>query len=77
MADDTPEVGERRDGGSRRLLLVIALALAIIFIAQNSQEVRVDFLFADFEAPLLFTLLIATVLGFIIGWLFARFRRRD
>ena len=37
----------------------------------------VDFLFSSTETPLIFALLIAGVLGFIIGLVLPRFRRRD
>jgi uncharacterized integral membrane protein len=45
------------------------VVLAIIFIAQNSQSVRVKFLFFDASMPLIFALLIATILGAIIGYI--------
>jgi uncharacterized integral membrane protein len=49
--------------------LGVVVVLAIIFIAQNSQSVRVKFLFFDASMPLIFALLIATVLGAIIGYI--------
>jgi uncharacterized integral membrane protein len=48
--------------------LGVVVLLAIIFIAQNSQSVRVKFLFFDASMPLIFALLIATILGIIIGY---------
>jgi uncharacterized integral membrane protein len=48
--------------------LGVAVLLAVIFIAQNSQEVKVKFLFVDTTTPLIFALLIAAVLGAVIGY---------
>jgi uncharacterized integral membrane protein len=56
---------------------LLALLLAIIFIVQNSQKVTVDFIFSETETPLIFALLLATVLGVIIGLVLPRFRSRD
>jgi uncharacterized integral membrane protein len=52
-----------------------AIVLAAIFILQNSQEVKVDFLFTTFTAPLIFALLFAALLGFVIGLALPRFRK--
>ena len=56
-------------------MAIAAIVLAAIFILQNSQEVTVDFLFTTTEAPLVFALLFAALLGFIIGLALPRFRR--
>jgi Uncharacterized integral membrane protein len=73
-----PIEGTREEGVNwkRWAALVAALVLAI-FIAQNSQKVRVDFLFTQTETPLVFALLIAGALGALIGWAGPRVRRRD
>ena len=44
-------------------------------IVQNSQKVQVDFLFVHTTTPLIFALLIAGVLGALIGWLTPHVRR--
>ena len=68
-------------GGSKiRLYLAIgAVILAAIFILQNSQEVEVKFFFSTSQTPLIFALLLAAGLGFVIGLGLPRFRtpRRD
>jgi len=51
--------------------------LAAIFILQNSQKVTVEFFFSETETPLIFALLLAAVLGFIIGLALPRFRHHD
>jgi uncharacterized integral membrane protein len=73
------EIPSSSAGGSRwRLYVAIgAIVLAAIFILQNSQEVRVDFIFTTTETPLVFALLFAAILGFVIGLALPRFRRRD
>lgn len=51
-----------------------AVVLLFILIAQNAQSVELNFLFASVHTPLIFALLIATVLGALIGWLVPRVR---
>jgi uncharacterized integral membrane protein len=60
--------------------LGIIVVLVLIFILQNSQSVRVKFLFFDASMPLIFALLITTILGMIIGYvgpIVRRHRRGD
>jgi uncharacterized integral membrane protein len=54
---------------------VAAVILVAIFILQNSQEVNVEFFFATIEAPLIFALLFAALLGLAVGVLMPRGRR--
>jgi uncharacterized integral membrane protein len=54
---------------------IAAIILAAIFILQNSKEVEVEFFFATIEAPLIFALLFAALLGVVIGFLLSRSRR--
>ena len=68
--------GTSGDGPRWRLYIGIgAVILAAIFILQNSQEVTVDFFFTTAETPLVFALLLAAALGFIIGLALPRFRQ--
>jgi uncharacterized integral membrane protein len=55
--------------------LGVAVLLVVIFIAQNSQEVKVKFLYVDTTTPLIFALLIAAVLGAVIGYVGPLVRR--
>ena len=48
--------------------------LLLIFVGQNAQKVEVHFFFATADMPLIFALLIAVVLGVLLGWLFPRLR---
>jgi uncharacterized integral membrane protein len=49
--------------------------LLLIFIFENSQTVKVKFIFASTSTPLIFALLISAALGVAVGWLLARLRR--
>ena len=55
--------------------LGVAVLLVLILIAQNLQEVKVKFLFVDTTTPLIFALLIAAVLGAVIGYVGPLVRR--
>jgi uncharacterized integral membrane protein len=71
------EPQQRREEGTnwRRWALLVALVVLIVFVIQNAQEVKVDFLFTTTETPLIFALAIAGALGALIGWLAPRVRR--
>lgn len=81
MADATqPGAQARREGTNwRGWALGIAVLLLAIIVIQNSQEVDVDILFINTSAPLIVLLLIAAVLGAIIGYVapVVRRHRRD
>ena len=70
---------EQRPRNWRNWALGIAVLVAIIFVAQNSQSVKVKFLFVDTTAPLIFLLVITVLLGMIIGYVtpIVRSRQRD
>ena len=74
MADELPTAA-RKERGARFYILIVAFVLAAIFILQNSQEVKVKFLFVDTTTPLIFALLIAAVLGAVIGYVGPLVRR--
>jgi uncharacterized integral membrane protein len=54
-----------------------AVLLVVILIAQNSQEVKVKFLFVNTTTPLIFALVLSALLGALIGWLGPRVRRHE
>lgn len=76
MADELPRA-TRKQRGARFYITVAAIIVAAVFILQNSQKVEVKFFFSTTTIPLIFALLLATVLGFIIGLALPRFRRHD
>jgi uncharacterized integral membrane protein len=63
--------------GARFWLMVIAVVVAFVFVAVNFQKVTIDFVVAETKAPLVIALLIAGLLGFVIGLALPRFRGRD
>jgi uncharacterized integral membrane protein len=76
MAEPHQPQPQPRQSNWRNWALGIAVLLAIIFIAQNSQKVKVKFLFVDTTTPLIFALLIAAILGAVIGYVGPLVRRR-
>ena len=67
---------QRKEGrGLKFWLLVVAGVLLTIFVIQNSQDVTVDFLFTTTDTPLFLALLLAGLLGAVIGWAAPRVRR--
>jgi uncharacterized integral membrane protein len=76
MADPTkPHFAQaHREGGSgedrpwRRWLLWGAIAVLAIVALQNSQTVEIKFLTINFSAPLIVALLVAALLGAMIGY---------
>ncbi len=54
---------------------IIAI-LAIIFIAQNRNDVKINFLWLDINAPLWLWLTIMFVAGGVVGWIASRNRIR-
>jgi uncharacterized integral membrane protein len=64
-----------RKSSWRPWALGVAVLLVLILIFQNSQEVKVKFLFIDTTTPLIFALLIAAVLGAVIGYVGPLVRR--
>ena len=61
----------KKDGNQsswRTWLIGILIALVAIVALQNSQEVRIDVLFINVNAPLIVTLLVAVGVGALIGY---------
>jgi uncharacterized integral membrane protein len=76
VADQGSIDGVRKEGrGWRFYLGITAVVLLVIFVAQNSQDVQIEFLFTTTDTPLFLGLLIAGGLGAVIGWAAPRIRR--
>jgi uncharacterized integral membrane protein len=65
----------KKERGARFYITIVALVLVAIFILQNTQKVEVKFFFSTSNLPLIFALLLAAALGFVIGLALPRFRR--
>jgi uncharacterized integral membrane protein len=72
-APDSEQRGKER--GWRFYLAVFFAVVAGVFVLQNTEDTNVKLLFAEFEMPLFFALLLATLLGIAIGWLTPKVRR--
>jgi uncharacterized integral membrane protein len=66
---------EKKSAGWKPWALGIAGVLLVLFIALNSQQVKVNFIVGSAQTPLIFALLIATALGALIGWAAPKLRR--
>ncbi|HKG35560.1 MAG TPA: LapA family protein [Solirubrobacterales bacterium] len=71
-----PKAAGRREGTNwRHWFLGIALLLIVIVALQNSQDVEVEVLFIQTQAPLIAILLVTALLGAAIGYLLPVLRR--
>lgn len=60
-------------------LLIFVTVVLVLFVVFNGETVPISLVFTDVEAPLVVALLIAAVLGALVGWLSSlllRTRRR-
>lgn len=71
-----PEAPRTERAEWKRWVAGIAAIALLVLIVQNSQKVEVNFFFAKTDTPLVFALIIAGVLGALVGWLAPRVRGR-
>lgn len=72
------EGAPRSEGrGARFWFIVVLSVIGLVFIAVNFQKVTIDFVVGEANAPLVLALLIAGVIGFLIGLILPRFRRHE
>lgn len=64
----------KREINPRRWGLAAAVAILLLFMALNSQQVKVDLIVGSAQMPLIFALLISAVLGALVGWAAPRLR---
>jgi uncharacterized integral membrane protein len=75
----TRQTGKTIGRGLALGLLVFVTVVLVLFVVFNGQTVRIDLVFGNVDAPLVLALLIAAVLGALVGWLTSlvlRTRRR-
>jgi uncharacterized integral membrane protein len=77
VADELRTTPARKQRGARFYIWVAVIVITAVFILQNTQKVHVKFFFSTTSTPLIFALLLAAFLGFIIGLALPRFRRHD
>lgn len=76
MTDANPTAPRQAEGlGPKGWLLIVSAVLLIVFFAINSQKVEVHFLVTTVDLPLIVALLIAALLGSLVGWAVPRIRR--
>lgn len=72
---------EQKKGTNWRAWVIgVAVVVLVIFVALNSHQVNVNFIVGSAQTPLIFALLIAAILGAIIGYvgpLVLRHRREN
>lgn len=67
----------RREGpGGKVIVLLVALGLLILFVLQNTEEIRIDFLFWHGRWPAWIVILLVALLGLVVGWTAATARGR-
>ena len=77
MADRGNLQPPKKETNWRAWGLGVLILLVLIFIAQNSQTVKIKFLFFDASMPLIFGLLIAVILWVLIGYIGPIVRRHQ
>ena len=60
---------ERKTANWRAWAVGILVALVVIVALQNSQQVRIDVLTANAEAPLIVVILVSVAIGALIGYI--------
>ena len=67
----------RKEGpGGKVIILLVALVLLGLFVLQNTEEIRIDFLFWHGRWPAWIVILLVALLGLIVGWIIASARGR-
>ncbi|GMR03158.1 MAG: hypothetical protein BMS9Abin20_1527 [Acidimicrobiia bacterium] len=71
---DEPVASNRRIVGL--IVTVVVIAVAGIFIFQNTDDTSVEFLFLSGRAPLYLVIVVSMILGALLGWIGSAIRRR-
>ena len=78
MGDDRKPGEYRKEGLSgKTIAALVALVVLVLFMLQNRDRANVDFLLWDVEARLWVVIVIAAMLGFVIGFLGRSRRGKD
>ena len=69
----SPQKPKKRSN-AKLVVAVLAAVLAIVFVIVNTNQVEINFIFFKVTAPLLIALIVAMLLGFIVGLIFPKLR---
>lgn len=64
----------KKRSNAKLVVAAIAAVLAIVFVIVNTNQVEINFIFFKVTAPLLIALIVAMLLGFIVGLIFPKLR---
>jgi uncharacterized integral membrane protein len=79
MVDEPQRRSQSPAGGENRTRLIVALVIAaviLIFAFQNTDQVRVSFLFLHWDARVIYLIIVSALLGMLVAYLLGRRRRR-
>jgi uncharacterized integral membrane protein len=80
MADEPQRPPQRRppsrENQMRLIVALVAAALLVIFAIQNTNDVRVSFLFFHWDARVIYVIVVSALLGMFVAYLLGRRRRR-
>jgi uncharacterized integral membrane protein len=68
---------ERSGLSGKWIAVIVAAVLLLIFAIQNSERVDVDFWVFDAQVRIVTVIVVAAVLGFVIGWFVGRPSRAE
>jgi uncharacterized integral membrane protein len=78
MADEPQRPQGRRPTreNQMRIVALVIAALLVIFAFQNTNRVRVSFLFFHWDARVIYLIIASALLGMLLAYLLGRRRRR-
>lgn len=63
---------ERQARVAKAIVVLIIVILLIVFVSRNLDDVPVDFVFTTANFPLIWVLIVMTILGGVVGYLLGR-----
>jgi uncharacterized integral membrane protein len=66
----------RRENQTRLIGALVIAAVILIFAFQNTNRVRVSFLFFHWDARVIYLIIVSALLGMLLAYLLGRRRRR-
>ncbi len=65
-----------RENRTRLVVALVIAAVILIFAFQNTDKVRVSFLFLHWDARVIYLIIVSALLGMLLAYLLGRRRRR-